>query len=208
VTARTLARVAAALAALAFVVSLAACTKSSPKQDTSSTSSSAPSTPTRSIDQTGPVSVGNITEKTTSSCPYLSFDTAKNDAGMRLQRIATLHQNGKVVGCRFFPAVFTSEKLPPTSQVVIEIVVSEYANHTAANNAFIRIAEAGKNFQQEEVATGNTGLCYETTLWAKDQGTDWACTFSKGTKVVVIRTVVNGSSFNVVQLAKAVYPKV
>jgi len=137
VTARTPARVAAALAALALVVSLAACTKSSPKQDTSSTSSSAPSTPTRSIDQTGPVSVGNITEKTTSSCPYLSFDTAKNDAGMRLQRIATLYQNGKVVGCRFFPAVFTSEKLPPTTQVVIEIVVSEYANHTAANNALL-----------------------------------------------------------------------
>jgi len=208
VTTRIPARVAAALAALVFVVSLAACTKSSPKQQVSITSSAPVTTPSRSIDQTGAVSVGKITEKTVSTCPYLSFDDAKNDAGMRLSRIATLMQNGKVVGCRFFPAVFQSEKLPPTTQTVIEIVISTYANHTAANNAFIRIAEAGKNFQQEQVAAGNTGLCYETTLWSKDKGTDWACTFSKGSKVVVIRTVVNGSSFNVVQLAKAVYPKV
>ena len=207
-TTRIPARAAALLAGLALVVALAACTKSSPKSHVSVTSSSPITTPTRSIDQTGPVSVGKITEKTVSSCPYLSFDEAKNDAGMRLSRIATLIQNGKVVGCRFFPAVFQSEKLPPTTQTVIEIVISEYADHTAANNAFIRIAEAGKNFQQEDVAAGNTGLCYETTLWAKDKGTDWACTFSKGAKVVVIRTVVNGSSFNVVQLAKAVYPKV
>jgi hypothetical protein len=220
VSTRTVGRVTAALAALAVVLSLAACTKSTPGQhvtiSTGANSSQSSSIPT--IQQTGPISGGPVTEKTASTCPFLGFDTAKNDSGMRLDRIATLSQGGKVVGCRIYAlqhpnsqcdaTCLGNEHLPPASVPAIEILLSKYANTTNAHNAFIRIAEAGTNFQQTQIATGNTGLCYQTTLWSKDAGKDSACTFSKGTTVVVIRTVVVGSPLNVVEIAKAVYPKV
>src|SRR5205085_9759630 len=106
--------------------------------------------------------------------------------------------------CRFYPAVFKSEHLPPPSQVAIEVLVSQYASPSTARDAFIRVATAGTNYQQDDVATGVKGLCYQTTLWSPDKGKDWACTFSKGSKVVVIRTVVTDPAFNVVQIAKAV----
>lgn len=207
-TTRTLGRSAvSALAALALTITVAACTKSSPSHVTTSTQTSTSTHPTTS-DPTGPVVIGKLTEKGASSCPLLSTTEAKSDAGMRLNKITTLSQNGKLVGCRFYPAVFQSEHLPPPSQVVIEIVISQYANATSAHNAFIRIATSGTNYQQDVIATGNTGLCFQTTLWKPDNGKDWACTFSKGSKVVVIRTVVTDPAFNVVQIAKAVYPKV
>jgi hypothetical protein len=207
VTARLIRRSAGALAALALIVTLAACTKSTPTEVTTSTETQTTTT-TPAIGQTGSISVGKVTEKTVKTCPYLTADVAAGDAGMRLKRIVTLIQNKKVVGCRFYPDVFTSENLPPTSQLAIEILTSKYASDVNAHNAIVRIASAGTNPQQDEVATGNTGVCYQTTVWSKDNGKDWACTFSKGSTVVVIRTVVTSPALNVVGIAKAVYPKI
>jgi hypothetical protein len=208
----------AAVTAAVLLVSLSACTKSSPAPITSSSPSATPTSTLPAIQSTGPVSTGTITEKTVSSCPYLSFGAAFSDGGMRLDRITELTQAGATVGCRFYPlehpnsqcpaTCLAGEHLPPGTVPAIEIVISRFANTTNAHNAFIRIAEKGTHYEQDVIAPGNTGLCYETTLWSKDNGTDWACTFSKGVKVVVIRTVVVGSSFNVVELAKALYPKV
>ncbi len=192
-TTRTLRRSAAAVLAVACALTVAACTKSTPTSHTSIVTNTKTITRTPSTGPTGPVSTGQITEKRVSSCPYVSLDEAKADAGMRLDKIVTLIQDGKVVGCRFYPA---------------EILAQQYANADAAHNAFVTIAEAGTNFQQEEIATGVTGLCYQTTVWAHDAGKDWACSYNKGATVVVIRTVVTSPALNVVEIAKAVYPKV
>ena len=207
-TTRTLRRSAAALLAVACALTVAACTKSTPTSHTSIVTNTQTITRTPSIGPTGPVSTGQITEKRVSSCPYVSLDEAKADAGMRLEKIVTLIQDGKVVGCRFYPAVFKTENLPPTTQLAVEILAQQYASADAAHNAFITIAEAGTNYQQEEIATGVTGLCYQTTVWTHDAGKDWACSFNKGATVVVIRTVVTSPALNVVEIAKAVYPKV
>jgi hypothetical protein len=209
VTTRTIRRFAAAVLALVCALSMAACTKSTPTSHTSVVTNTQTITQSpSSIGPTGPVSTGTISEKKVSTCPYVSLDEAKADAGMRLDKIVTLLQDGKVVGCRFYPAVFKTENLPPTTQLAVEILIQQYASPDAAHNAFITIAEAGTNYQQEDVASGNTGLCYQTTVWAHDAGKDWACTFSKGSTVVVIRTVVTSPALNVVEIAKAVYPKV
>lgn len=209
-TTRTIARTAGALLATAALLgSVAACTKSSGGGHVGVTTQTQTITTTPAGGPTGPVRTGKLVEKKAGSCPLVSTDEAKDDVGMRLNKVATVTQDGVFAGCRFYPAVFQSEHLPPPSQVVVEILVSEYASARAAHNAFITIAEkAGTNFQQAEIATGNTGVCYQTTLWPDDKGKDWACNFSKGAKVVVIRTVVTSPALNVIQLAKAVYPKV
>lgn len=210
---------AAAVVTVMLLGSLSACTKSSPANvDSSSSASTASTNATPSIQATGPVSTGTITEKPVGSCPYISLGNAYSDGGMRLERITELIQAGATVGCRFYPlqhpnsecgaSCLAGEHLPPGNVPAIEIAISSYANATNAHNAFVRIAEQGTNYQQDVFAPGNTGLCYETTFWSHDHGTDWACTFSKGIKVVVIRTVVTGSALNVVALAKAIYPKV
>jgi len=210
---------------LAFTVALAltgtvgACTKSEngPTGGAPTVTTVQTVTNTPNAGPTGPVSAGTITENTVSSCPYLGIDQATSDTGIRLDRIATLIQGGKVVGCRFYSlehpnaqcdvTCLAGEKLPPDNVPGIEILASQYANATAAHNAFITIAEKGTGVEQDVFATGNTGLCYKTTVWSDDDGMDVACTFSKGNTVVVIRTVVIGSTLDVVEIAKAVYPK-
>lgn len=207
------------IVALALTGTVAACAKSGngPPGGTPTLTTTQTLTNTPSSGPTGPVSTGAITEKTVSSCPYIGIDQTTSDAGIRLDRIATLVQGGKVVGCRFYPlehpnaqcdaTCLAGEKLPPGNVPGIEILASQYANAAAAHNAFITIAEKGTGVEQDVFATGNTGLCYKTAVWSDDDGMDVACTFSKGNTVVVIRTVVTGSTLNVVEIAKAVYPK-
>ena len=208
-TARSLrSLVLAPLLVVALIGTVSACTKSTPTV-VATTTTTQTITRTPSSGPTGPVSTAPLVEKPSASCPLIGYDEARSDAGFRLQTtIGTLTQDGKFAGCRFYPNPFPGERLPPATQVAIEIVVSPYASVDAAHNAFIQLAEAGKNFQQETIASGNTGLCYQTTLWAPDNGTDWACTFAKGSKVVVIRTVVTSPALNVLEIAQAVYPKV
>ncbi|MCW2497901.1 hypothetical protein [Jatrophihabitans sp.] len=208
---------AAALLALALAAALAACTPSNPTITTSSTSTSIVKTTIPPTGNTGPVSTAKVTEKTASSCPYISLDAAHNDAGYRLERITRLSQDGKLVGCRFYPlehpnaqcdaVCLAGEKLPPGNVPGVDILSTKYTNANNASNAFIKLAEAGTDYQREEIAPGNTGLCFRTTVWTKDNGRDWACTFSKGATMVVIRTFVTDPALNVVEIAKAIYPK-
>lgn len=136
---------------------------------------------------------------------------------MRLDRITVQSSLGKVVGCRLYAlehptsecdtSCLAGENLPPGSQPAIEIESTNYSSSPAARAAFIRIAKAGTALQQDKIASGNTGLCFQTDFWTKDAGKDWACTFSEGSTVVVIRTVVTSPALDVVELAQAVEPK-
>jgi hypothetical protein len=201
-----------ALALIAAMGVLAACTKS-----TSTTIIHSTVTTTPSPQPTARLSTGPTTSATVTKCPFLDTQTAADNAGMRLDKITEQHSGGKVVGCRIYPlehpneqcdqTCLSAEDLPPGQQPAVEIETSSYPSATAAHNAFITIAEAGTSIQRDLVATDNTGLCYQTDFWSHDKGKDWACTFSKGTTVVVIRTVVTDPALNVVEIAKVVEPK-
>jgi hypothetical protein len=202
--------------ALLVTLSITGCTNSTPAQVTTSavtsTVTSAPAT-----GATGPVNVAPTTTAAAASCPLIDEQSAANDSGMRLDQITIQTSGAKVIGCRIYAlehanaqcdlSCLTAENLPPSNQPAVEIESMRYASATAARSAFIEIAKAGTAVQQDQIAAGNTGLCYQTDFWSKDAGKDWACTFSVGSTVVVIRTVVVSPAENVVEIARAVAPR-
>lgn len=166
-----------------------------------------------------PISTGPTTAADASSCPLVDEQHAADIIGMRLDRISVLKSAGKVIGCRFYglqhptaecPEVscLAKEKLPPGNQPIIEILTTRYASAVDAHNAFILLAKKGANVQQAPITPGNVGLCYQTTFWSKDDGRDWACTYSVGPTMVVVRTVVTNESRTVSDFATAIAPKV
>lgn len=208
------------VAVAAVATLLAGCTSSSgPAPATSTqvqtiTQTRPPTSPT----VVGPVHTGPTKAADAPSCPLLSTQDAFGMGGMRLDRITVLTADGKVVGCRFYalqhptaecPEVscLAKENLPPANQPAIEITSTRYPTATAAHNAFVVLAEKGSNVQQAPIATGNVGLCFETDFYPKDHGTDWACTYSVGTTLVLVRTVTIRTSYNAMEIAKAVAPK-
>ena len=205
----------APIAVLALIGALGACTKSTPSGTSAPATTRTVTTPNTT--PTGPLDTSAVTEKTASSCPFISFTDAKNFAGFRLDRITTLSQSGTLVGCRFYAlqhpnaqcdqSCLSAERLPPANVPGIELLASHYANHTAAFNAMAVLADHGTSPQQFAPVAGNTGVCYQTTLWAHDDGKDWACDFTKGAELVVIRTVVTDPALNVIEIAQAAYPK-
>lgn len=211
-------RLAAVIAAAGLLV--AACTSSGSPAPTTSTEfqtitntipAPSPSIPT-------PITAGPTTAAEEASCPLIDEQPAAAMIGMRLDRVTVLKSGGKVVGCRFYglqhptaqcPEVscLAKEKLPPGNQPVIEILSARYSSSDGARAAFIALAQKGTNVQPVTITSGNQGVCYQTTFWAKDHGQDWACTYSVGSTVVVVKTVVKSPSFNVIQVAKAIAPK-
>jgi hypothetical protein len=159
-----------------------------------------------------PVSTGPTSAAQASSCPLLDQQSAADKVGMRLERITVLKSGGAVVGCRFYALqnspLAVSEHLPGPNQPAIQITSARYADKTSAHNAFIALAEkTGTNLQQATIATGNVGLCFQTAFYPKDKGADWACTYSVGVTLVLVKTVVTQPAFNAIQIAKAVAPK-
>jgi hypothetical protein len=113
-----------------------------------------------------------------------------------------------VVGCRFYALqdspLHESEHLPGPHQPAIEIVTVRYPSTIAAHNAFVRLSEKGRNVQQASIVGQAPGLCFQTDFYPKDDGLDWACAFSKGDVMVVVRTVVTSPALNAILVARAV----
>lgn len=170
-----------------------------------------------SVANVAPVSSGPTTAANAASCPLISEEAAHLKVGMRLDRIAVLRSGGAVVGCRFYPlghptaecdqTCFDGERLPPPTQPAIEITTQRYPSALDAHNAFVLLAKKGTNIQQDEMAPGNTGLCFQTTFYPKDAGQDWACTYSVGTRLVLVKTTVTSPAKNAVYVAQAIAPK-
>jgi hypothetical protein len=199
----------AAVAVLAVVL-LASCTSGG------GTSSSSPSVRTETVTQTrpatgaptAPISTGPTRATTAATCPLLGKQEAADHVGMRLARITVLHSGGKVVGCRFYALqnspLSQSEHLPGPKQPVIEITTVRYPSELAAHNAFVRVAEQGRNTQTASIVGQAPGACFQTDFYAKDDGKDWACAFSKGDTMVLVRTVVTSPALSAILVARAV----
>jgi hypothetical protein len=164
-----------------------------------------------------PVSTGPTTAATAATCPLLDEQYAAATVGMRLDRVTVLTSDGKLVGCRIYAlqhpnaqcseTCLAKEDLPPGDQPAVEITSTRYPDATSARAAFIALAKKGKNIQQATIATGNVGLCFQTDFYPKDNGTDWACTYSLGTSLILVRTVVVSPALNAIEIAKAVAAK-
>jgi hypothetical protein len=172
-----------------------------------------PSTTTRTVVSTrpppssSPIASGPTTAATAATCPFLAQQPAADTVGMRLARITVLRSGGKTVGCRFYALqggpLHQSEHLPGPNQPAVEIVSSRYPSATAAHNAFVVLAQNGTNLQQASIVGQTMGLCFQTDFYPQDKGTDWACTFSKDTTMVLVKTVVT-TSLNAILLARAI----
>jgi hypothetical protein len=209
---------AARVSIVAFVLPLGitgivACTKATPAPVATSTIVSTV-TVTPTIGPTAPVNAGPTTTTTIASCPLISTDNLHLDVGQRLAKVTEQYAGGRLVGCTWYPLThptsqcpetcFLREDLPPGSQADVKISSSTYASTDAARAAFIRLAERGTGVERDQVASNNTGLCFKTNFWAHDDGSDVACTFAVGTRVVLINTVVIDASTDVVLVAQAV----
>jgi hypothetical protein len=205
-------------ALLAAFTLLAACTSSG---------HSSPSTPpdivhtqtvvhtrTPSASPTARISTGPTTVVAATSCPFIDQQTATDRGGMRLDRITVLHSGGKTVGCRLFAlqhptadcgaGCLAGEHLPPAKQPAIEITTAVYPSADAAYNAFVRLGTKGRNAEQDPIVGKAPGVCYQTDFYPPDKGTDWACTFSKGKTMVVVRTVITKSEVSTISISRAI----
>ncbi|HZY77189.1 MAG TPA: hypothetical protein VFE40_12795 [Jatrophihabitantaceae bacterium] len=158
-----------------------------------------------------PVDVGPTTSAP-GSCRLLSERTVAGDVGMRLARVTVQRAGGKQVGCTFYalqhptsecgPSCLAGEHLPGPHQPAVQLLLTRYASTTAAHNAMVRTAEAGRGAQQVGVGGGRIGLAYQIAFYRKDHGRDWACAFNVGSTLAEVRTVTTRTSFNAVAVAK------
>lgn len=194
-----------ALVAAALVVpATAACTKSATQLPPTTTVETVTTTP-----DARPIFTGPTTAAEAGRCPLVDEQQAANIIGMRLERITVLHSGGKVVGCRIYALqgspLHSSEHLPPANQPAIEIRLTRYRSALGAHNALVAAARAGSS-QQTVPMHGTVGDCFQTLFYAKDDGQDWACGYTLGTTLVLVRTVVTSPALNAILLTRAVRP--
>jgi hypothetical protein len=209
-----------ALAAVVLTGALTACTSGGNDPTTAPSTVVRTSVITETPDPSGssapivpPISTGPTRSATASACPLLDQQAAANKVGMRLARITVLHSGGRLVGCRFFALqnspLHQSEHLPGPHQPAVEIQTFRYPSARDAHNGFVRLSEKeGHNLEQADIVGHTRGLCFQTHFYPKDQGTDWACAFSKGNVVGVVRTVVTSPALNAILVARAIAAKV
>lgn len=191
-----------------------------------SSSGSSPTPPpqrttTRTVIHTAAPSTAAVVAGPTSSaqgaCPFIAAKTVAADLGMRLERTTVQHSGGQAIGCRFYPlshpnaecgeACFKGEHLPPASQPVLQLLITRYPTANAAHNAMVLASRAGQNAEQVSVGA-RTALAFQSDFYAKDKGTDWAVTFTRGTKLVRVDTVVTSGSLSVLTAAEHVAKKI
>lgn len=156
---------------------------------------------------TGPVVAGPTTAAAGATCPYAAKQFVQDTIGMRLSRLTLLSSGGRVVGCRFYALqgspLHASEHLPGPNQPAVEISTQRYRSAVDAHNAFVLAARAGRNPEPVSL-DGTPADCFQTAFDPHDAGADWACGTSRGTRMLLVRTVDNTSSFNAQALTRRV----
>ncbi|HEV7206495.1 MAG TPA: hypothetical protein VGN18_17955 [Jatrophihabitans sp.] len=196
------------LATAVLLALLAGCTSSTTPPAPGSSVVTRTQTLTRPPSPSGAVVAGPTSAVPAPACPFAGQAFVRDTIGMRLGRVSVLKSGGQVVGCRIYAVqdspFTTSENLPGPNQPVVEVVITEYPTAVAAHNAFVRMAQQGRNPQQNALGRGVTGVCFQTDFYAKDKGQDWACGFSLGTRAVLVRTVVVSPALNAVLVTRRV----
>lgn len=177
----------------------------------SSTPSTAPASSAAAA-STGHPAAAPTTAVAARRCPFVGSAFVKNTMGMRLGRLTVLRSGGRTVGCRFYAIqnspLHDSEHLPGPRQPVVEIRTEEFASATAAHNAFVRAAQAGRNPVQTPLGGGRIGVCYQAPFYPKDRGRDWACGVSVDRTRVLVRTVDTTGAFSTAAVTKEVLRRV
>jgi hypothetical protein len=174
-------------------------------------STAAPSVPSGAAGSpTGSAAPTRTVSATT--CPFVRTAVVRSTLGMRLGRLTVLRSGGRTVGCRFYAlqgtALHESEHLPGPKQPVLEITTERYPDATAAHNAFVLLARAGRSPVQVPLAGGLTGVCYQTDFYPKDRGRDYACGVSRERTRVLVRSVDTTGAFSTATLLKQVLSRV
>ena len=159
----------------------------------------------------GPEGVGPIREVKAKSCPLATTDFVRNTMGMRLGRVTRLHGNG-ISGCRFYAlqgsSLHASEHLPGPDQPVLEILTRRFGLPYEARKAMLFLAQAGKNGQHVPIGKAGGGVCFQTSFYPKDHGTDWACAAIKGRTEVVVHSVDTTGTYSTATVVKSVLGRV
>lgn len=139
-------------------------------------------------------------------CPYIlsSQDQGPNSMadleGDRVYRTTVLTGTNPV-GCRFY---FWA----PPYEAIAEITAQRFGTALAAHNAMVLTAEAGRQAQSYPgLLPGVDAISYQTKFLGSDDGQDWACVFTKGTTMVIVRTQQTNTSLNARLIAAQIAPK-
>jgi hypothetical protein len=138
--------------------------------------------------------------ETEKNCPYIANSDVASIEGDHVYRTVVL-DTMTPVGCRFY-------FYAPPFEAIADIEPTTFANPTLAYNAMIATGEAGKGWlSAKDIIPGVDGMTYQTTFFGPDHGTDYACTFAKGSVLVTVHTQQDNVSFNAKALAAAIAAK-
>ncbi len=128
-------------------------------------------------------------------CPYVATRKAWDLEGNRMGLTTTF--GASPVGCRFY-------FLYADHHVVLEIAPTRFTSNVLAHNAMVLTAEKGTEAAIPRSAGGLDAVVFRTKFYGPDGASDWACAFTKGTTMVVIRTDQTNTSEDAVNVAKAI----
>jgi hypothetical protein len=210
-------------AALATLLTLAACTSSSspPGGSTSTHTNVVVHTNTPSVSQFTPPPAATVHSlpygaKTPNGekdarCPYIktgldqdydysgdvNLANLEGDRVYRTTRLLRYHP----VGCRFYFYSGPYEAIADIRPYTFKTAVDAY-------NAMVRTAEAGREpIAEKGFVRGLTGICFRTKYFAPDGFKDWAFVFAKGKRMVVVYTQRKDTSRNALYIGRAIAAK-
>ncbi|MBE7190788.1 hypothetical protein, partial [Jatrophihabitans endophyticus] len=155
-----------------------------------------------------PVATGPTRSARAAACPLVAQGFVHRTLGERLGRITVQRAGDRVVGCRFFALqhgpLHRSERLPGPHQPVLEITTTRWPTATDAYNAFVRRSELGTNATRAALGGSHAGVCFQNDFYPPDHGQDYACTTSKATVELLVRSVDTTGTFNTIAVTRKV----
>lgn len=141
------------------------------------------------------------------ACPYVASTPDENPdvnvADMEGDHVyrTTVLTGLKPVGCRFY-------FYAPPFEAIADIQPQTFPTARDAYNAMVRTGQAGQNYSgRPHIIPGVDAIVYQTQFFGDDGDQDWACVFAKGNVMVVVHTQQTNVSYNALQIATAIAPK-
>lgn len=127
------------------------------------------------------------------ACPYLAAAQVADTVGSHVYRTTT-----DATGCRFF---FYAAPY----NAVADVMVTTYASASDATTAMTALASVpGRDGRgQDGIGPGVSGVLFRAPLVPADGGRDWACAFTSGARLAVVRTQRTDISQPALDLATA-----